>query len=87
MIDVALREAESAFQVRGRQHLPCEDELLETGHAFFEDAEDSVGERFGLLFPIARAEIVRSVLDQGGKDVLARRCEPRFHDRRDEDLE
>src|SRR5436853_1319749 len=87
VIDVALREAESAFQIRGGQHLPRDDELLETGHVIFEDADDTIGESFPSVLPRAWSQVVRSVLDQRGQDVLSRRRESRIHDRRDEDVE
>src|SRR6267378_7290579 len=55
--------------------------------SLLQQPDNFVAELVSLLVPVAGAQVVRRVLDEGGHDVLARRRQVWVHDRRDEDIE
>src|SRR3954466_6403603 len=60
--DVSFRQSGDPLDVRRRQNLPAEDELLDVGRIAADGVDHRVTERFTLLVSPAAVEIVRRIL-------------------------
>ena len=87
--DVALGQAELLLQIPRGEHLAEQDGLLEPRTVLGQRVDHGIAERLAPLRPILRTllDVVRSVLDETGDDVLTRRRHARIDEGRNHDVE
>ena len=70
--NVALREAEFAFEIERRKDLAANDEFFDIGRVLGDGFDHVITEGFALVVPGALRQLVRRVLHEAGEYVLAR---------------
>src|SRR5277367_5053220 len=80
--NVALREAEFAFEIERGKDLAANDEFLDIGRMFGNGFDNVVTKGFALTVPGALRQLVRRVLHEAGEYVLAWRSYARVRQAR-----
>src|SRR6187401_540629 len=76
--DVALAQAEVAFDIERRQNLTMKNPVAKVRCEFTDRIDDRVAEGLALVIPRTAAEVVRRVLHETRHHVLARWCDRRI---------
>src|ERR1700675_4703895 len=84
--NIALREAELAFEVERRENLAAADNFFDVGSVLGDRIDDGVAESFALIVPGPLREFIGRVLNEAGHNVFAWRSDTRISEARDDDI-